>query len=312
MSVHIEGLGLLGSLTALTLYDMGIDFSWHDTEEEVQAWKASTGAVYPTGDEFDYRCFKEMIRIIKRRNTLMGKMLRQHGEVGRWCYTSTNPPHGGSDIGMESIAELADISVSNRYSIHMNNQKLVEAARTYFKDQRTEESDECATVQLVSHGFDDAVRFGWGWHTRVYAEISDELMEHTSGHRPCIYLREGYQVMYLYPCPTTDLYYLGTSNNIANEPKVRDEPYIIERLEKVHEHLRRKCGTHVQLMGSAGKPTQGWRPYPAKGDEGPRVRVDDNGVVRIKPQKGSGLRHWPATQEELVSTLLNHPMKKEL
>ena len=51
--VHLEGFGVLGSLIGWELEQRGVPFTWHDTDEEVCAWRACTGAIFPTGEAAD-------------------------------------------------------------------------------------------------------------------------------------------------------------------------------------------------------------------------------------------------------------------
>lgn len=299
-SVHIEGLGLLGSLIGVMLEEQGIFFTWHDTEEKVNAWGAATGAVYPSGDEFDFQCYTDMRELISS-NTEEGRWLDYFTELGRWSYTSKNPPHGGADIGVEAVAEVANVTISNSSSLHFNVQRLVEQTRRRYRKQRKEGAQGC-DLYVVSHGFEQAERYGWGWHREVQVELSKDFREALEGQRPCIYMRKGYSVMYLYPMPLTDSYYLGTSNNIASEPKERSREDIDEAFEKARERLQESTEGGVRLLRGKA-PKQGWRPYAAKDDDSLRVAQDDD-VIRIKPQKGSGLRHWPATRKLLLERIV--------
>lgn len=297
---HIQGMGLMGSLVAMTLEDEGLDFTWDDIDRDITAWHASTGAVFPTEDAHsEYRSFIQF----RQEESVAGEHLLEHSELGAWCYVAENPPHGGADIGVEEVTRISEseVRVSSHASIHVNVANLVRDARARYGDRRREKASSKRRL-IVSHGFDAAKRFGWGWHREVQLVLSDEFEQALMGTRPCIYLRKGYQIMYIYPMPGTDSYFIGTSNNIGTTPKWKEQQEVINKdFGRVRKRVEETCGDHVQLL-RARPPSQGWRPYPAKGDDRPMVYEEDS-HLQIKPQKGSGLRFWPRTRTELLEAL---------
>lgn len=51
--VHIEGMGVIGSILAWHLHSAGQVFTWSDIDTEVNAWEACTGIIYPSGHPED-------------------------------------------------------------------------------------------------------------------------------------------------------------------------------------------------------------------------------------------------------------------
>lgn len=106
MTVHIEGMGWLGSMLARRLERADIDFTWSDNDDPFPAWPASTGLVYPTApdDERSVRGMNGWKRWLKEDEWLAG--YTEPVSVG---FVTANPPSGGKypsvDVGGLKIGE---------------------------------------------------------------------------------------------------------------------------------------------------------------------------------------------------------------
>lgn len=291
--VHIEGMGLMGSLLAASFERDHIPFTWSDIDAPVTAWKASTGCVFPTGEPEEIADYHSWINQLHAPNPF-GEWMRTHMERGLWCYISVAAPHSGAKVGVSEVTRLGSLAVSNMSSIHLNVPAFVQATRTRQSRHRVDERPARAKV-IVSHGFRRAVKFGWGWSAQAELKLAPELQEACEGARPCLYLREGYVMHYAYPMPMTDRYIIGTQNVQQKEPAERDTeiPYL-----RFLEHMENKVGEQVEMRRlHESTMTQGWRPYATKG-EGPTITTRNAGWL-IRPQSGNGLRNFPSTYAAL-------------
>jgi hypothetical protein len=289
--IHIEGMGLMGSLIACGLDNEGLDFTWHDIKAKVNAWEASTGCVFPTGDERERADHRTWVNLIANRYGV-GEWVGEFAELAVWTYLSKNPPHEGAKAGVQAIERFGELTVSNMHTVQVNVPALVLATRHRFGTERKERHPTRSEL-IVSHGFKRAVRYGWGWSAQVELLLSDELEAACSGARPCLYLRKGYLMYYAYPFPGTDRYVVGTQNVSQKTPKERetDIPY-----HKWLDHLQATVGDHVAVKTlHTATMRQGWRPY---GEDGVKDIVRTKREPRtyfVKPQSGNGLRHFPST-----------------
>lgn len=297
MRIHLEGLGLVGSLLAIGLAAEGVRFTWNDTDEEFTAWKASTGCVFPTEEDFaTYSSW--MLRIQSGSPAFMSRV-SDVIELGRWCYIAALPPHGGSKVGIQKIAEVGPLKISSAHSLHVNVQRLVKRTRRCFAEQRRSTPPSKSLV-IITHGDEEARHFVWGWSAKVDVRLSDELQTQIGNLvRPCLYLRKGYAMTYLYPLPGTSHYYGGTSTIVQKSQRHRD-PEGHYRTWK--EDLRTLTGGHARVTGYApASLREGWRPAPEPG--APQVRRTGARRIVVAPQAGNGLRHFPLYWNALAEEL---------
>lgn len=301
--VHLEGMGVIGSLLAIRLEEEGVDFTWHDTHDRTTAWKASTGCVFPTGDPEDMRAVDGWLGLLNS-HSLLQEVLEPVFERGLWCYISKHPPHSGVKQGVEERDRIGPIRVSNALTYHFNSQRLVPMVRERYEDRERDHAPRNKRLIIATHGTFSAVRYTWGWSARVKVKMSRKLaqVQKEMALRPCIYLRQGYQMNYLYPCPGTEWWYAGTAAISQRTPKRRALP----DLTVWGETLKELTGGHVHLLRAPKRGVrQGWRPVAEKDAKLVRKGLDEEGRWRLvcRPQGGNGYRHFPLLAEAVLEAL---------
>lgn len=291
MKFHLQGMGLVGALTARLLDTLGYDFTWNDTDTQFSAWPASTGCVFPTGELMDIECMD------KWRTMVRGLHLRKYMETAVWCYTSKNPPHNGAKAGVRAARHLGPITVSNMPTFQFNVQRLVLDTREMFEAKRTDRV-KARRQLIITHGSATAVRYTWGWSGQMKLRLDKELARMEV--RPCIYMRKVYDVAYLYPVPGSSLYYGGTSTITQKLPKSRS---VSDQYRPWKAKVAERSGGLVTVVGvRKGSLQEGWRPVAAEGT--PFVTWKGE-VMFLKPMGGNGVRHWPALSAAIVEEISN-------
>lgn len=287
--IHLQGMGLVGAQLALWLDRHEMKFTWSDTDEPFTAWRASTGCVYPTKDD-DIEAWEHLLTQMP--------LVRKHSERARWCYTSKNPPEGAK---IKAVDRVGPITVSDATTIQVNVQRLVEDTREKFEGRRKPATPQAHKKDqiIVTHGSATAHHYVWGWSALVLLELDSTL--HWEGERrPAIYLRKHYDLAYLYPQPNSQWFYGGTSNVVQRTPKHRDLDTTFENWIEVVEERTQGLVTVTDLkMGSL---TEGWRPRPEISHH-KIVWQGDDGVIYVRAQGGSGLRHFPRVAEAIDALL---------
>ena len=202
MTIHIEGMGVVGSILAWNLHDAGIDFTWSDNDAKIQAWRACTGLVYPSGNRDDQRAYNVWSKWLKE--SPWPTDFQRWAGYGDYWYISKNPPHG---LKGEPVVDLGYLRKYSAPSIHWNAQRFIPATREFFNLQRKVMPDKSSEVTIVSHGFGERMhRVLWGWCTWMELDISQDILRHCTGY-PMLYLREGrFKVYYADPVAETGLH----------------------------------------------------------------------------------------------------------
>lgn len=299
--IHIEGMGIPGCLLALLLHRRGIDFTWHDTGETITAWRASTGAIYPStstkfGNDDACRLVWEHWHAIDLTDGCT--------EQAVWTYSQKSAPHGSKyqtrqlDCGLRQAIPFA---------YHLNAQALVPKVRDLFADKRTD-GEPAHVIKIVSHGF--GVRRShsyWGWTRLVELDYADEIKEANSGLRPTFYFREGRVVMaYAYPIPGTRFWYAGSNiikQKLGKERSLEMPP----KYDTWKDRFLRLGGGNVSVVDEDDF-IEGWRP--ACGDLDWVTREGD--VIHMRPLWNSGIRHFPQQWDGVLAHLGLPKMANEL
>jgi len=298
MRVHLEGMGINGSLLALKLAERGVGFTWHDTIDPKVAWPASTGAIYPGGSEKfgpDAACHEEWLRWYEQG------FANEFLELGSFTFCTKSPPHGGR----YSTTPVGALNVAALPSLHLNAQKLVVETRAQFSKQRREVGDaiwdDGNLIYIVTHGWGE--RLGhvyWGWTRLVELQFNPKQFE----HRPAFYFREGRFIMaYAYPVPGTPYWYAG-SNIIKQRADARKSLSMEDKYERWKTNFERLGDGQVKV-GREGDFIEGWRPAAAKEDEA-WVRRKGN-VLTFRPLWNSGIRHFPKQWAAVAAQLGLNP-----
>jgi hypothetical protein len=279
-------MGVIGCYLAWRFWEDGVPFTWNDTEEPVTAWRACTGAIFPTGHAED----QEAMAVWHKHFTESG--FAGHMERAEYVFCTKAPPHGGR---YEHRALVGDAKLACLSSLHLNAQTWVPFTRGMFAPAQRD--PEPGAVRVITHGFGPRLdRFMWGWTMPVRLRVN-----HMHVERPCIYFRRGRFVMaYAYPIPNTDLWYAGSSLISQRVPKRLDIP---PKFRRWRDQFLELGDGYILGVAPAGLARQGWRPVPAKDDTAWITRLDD-GTLAARPLWHSGVRHAPhiytALQEALA------------
>jgi hypothetical protein len=282
VTLHLEGMGWFGAATAFALERVGVSFTWNDTDAEVRAWPASTGMVYPAGDERSARNLDLWWNWYESKLFPAG-MVRPVSYV----YTHKRPPHEGR----YRQDDLGPYRVGHRAGIAVDVPAIVTAARLRFVARRIDRARPGHRV-LVTHGFGDrcgALR--WGWSREVQLDVPDALQ--ALPNRAAFYSRRGrFQIVYAYVIPTRPGWWWAGSSLVA---QAKDKPRRLDAGKHFDRWLDawRELWPGVPVIG-VGELTQGWRPVPVEGDTG---TLD---MRSVPPLWHSGVRWAPEIVDRLV------------
>lgn len=288
--IHIEGMGLLGSLTGLYLEDKGIDFTWSDIDSNFVAWRASTGVVYPAGDSDSQRGLGTWKQWLKESWLPSGAAVECE-----YVYHHKNPPHEGK---YRPQIDFGDMRLApSGHAVAVNVPKIVNAARSQFAERRAEQPGQNDFV-IRAHGFTDRLlKTMWGWTVPVRLEFPDDLRAATSGRQVAFYSRRNrFQIVYAYPIPGTEWHWSGSSL-ISQQTAHTLNP------EKHYELWKQSWSINFPRVPIVDRkePIQGWRPRP-RPDDNTKVRRDSNGIS-YPALWHSGVRWAPNVIEEMMTML---------
>lgn len=297
--IHIQGMGVLGSLLALRLDHQGYKFSWSDNDAEYTAWKACTGAIYPCGepesvDWLAYNLWRDELE-----KPTWTKPVSRHFERAAYVFNHVKAPHDGR----YAIGQLGDYDLRTPLlysSYHMNAQTLVPAVRKRFAANR---HDRNTKATVIAHGFTEKRTHAyWGWTRKVELQYPAKLMAATPATmraRPAFYFRQGRYVMaYAYPVAGQPFWYAGSSIIKQTKLKSLDMPPKYDRWKDFFEEL---SGGAVRVKRAA-EFLEGWRPA----EENPDVYHDSRKrVIRMPSLWNSGVRHAPY-YIEAVQAVIDH------
>lgn len=286
--IHLEGMGILGCYCALNLAGDGVDFTWSDTEDPVNAWTASTGAIFPTGHAEDLEALA-VWETLFLHDEYIGRFM----ERAAFVFGSKAPPHEGKQL----FQDFGPVRRSVVDSLHLNAQEWVPATRQLLADRRRTSAARGQQV-VITHGFGPRLaRYMWGWTVPVKVETEGDA---SSDLREALYFRRGRFVMaYAYPIPGTDTWYAGSSLLHQRVPKLLD-------VDGKYKHWRQTfvelADGYVLSVRRAGRPMQAWRPVPAEGDTAWVTELED-GRLALRPLWHSGIRHAPLVYNALCGAL---------
>ncbi len=304
MRIHIEGMGILGSLVALTLAGKKIPFTWHDTNEKQVAWQASTGAIYPAGADgsVDKECYDAFANMLGHSAYAL---LAKHCEFSWYVFNHKKPPHDGR-YDFNPIGNYG-LNIGDSLSMHLNAQTFVPAVRERFKSKRLRDrptDTKGIDFYIVAHGFPSAAsqrtsHYYWGWTRLVQLKYDKRLLPQQPNKRPCFYFRQGRFVMaYAYPVPGTPWWYSGSSLIVQRERKSLDMPAKYERWKAFFE----KLGGGYVKVAKEGEYLEGWRPARSD-DKWVTSTGRTNKVISLPPLWNSGIRHSPKVIAQLIEQL---------
>jgi len=300
MNVHIEGMGVLGSILAWHLYERDIQFTWHDTHEKVKAWKASTGCVYPCGDPKEMEAYQQW-RDWHEKGAPWGKHLKGITEQAAYWFITKKPPHDGDYPILETISPMQKGSLC---TVQVNAQELVKGTREFFTDRKSGPHPEgrIYPVKIIAHGFNERLtHYKWGWSAMAEVHFSRKLIHASAPLRVCADLKRGMvsPLIYAYPMPGhKNLHYIGSSIIRQTKPKKLD---VKSKIEFWRTEVEELTEGFVSLIDVVGDYREGWRPCGEENDTKLVKRIGD--ALVIKPMQHSGVRMAPLVINKLLEKL---------
>lgn len=294
MTVHLEGMGLQGALLAHRLHMYGVEFTWHDIDAPICAWKASTGAIYPadsTNHGPDRECWKVWKSWYEHGYFDAKHLEKSSGLV----FCTQNPPHKGE---YDSTEVAGGLRLGLEPSFHFNAQRFVPCMRKQFAEQRLDEAPQGKPL-IITHGFGQRLHHTyWGWTRLVELDYPDELQR--DGLRPAFYLRPTrFEMAYAYPVAGTKWFYAGS--NIIKQRKGKERQLEVQpKYDLWKSRFERFSGGRVKVTAESCFIT-GWRPAAAEEDT---AWVRRKGLVlTLRPLWNSGIRHFPAQWAAVANQL---------
>lgn len=299
MRIHLEGMGVQGALLAHFLHRAGIQFTWHDIELPQTAWRACTGAIYPSGStKFgeDMLCLERWGRWFIE-GVFDGAVL----EPALWWFNHKGKaPHGGGYKPSQPTAE--GLRRAPMFSYHLNAQALVQDARDQFNGWRDVGQPSDVDLLVVTHGWSERQAYTyWGWSRLVELDY-DKAIYSDGAVRPAFYLREGRFVMaYAYPMAGTPYWYAGShiikqmsgrTHSLEMPPKYR----------RWRDNFQRLAGGAVQV-GVEHDFTEGWRPVARDSSWAQATTRGRQTTITLRPLWNNGVRHWPQQLAEFCKLM---------
>jgi hypothetical protein len=289
--VHIEGMGVLGSMVAWELERAGVAFTWNDSERPFRhAWQASTGLIYPSGHGVEGQGYDDW-RALHASPPWQGT-LSDVTEIGSSWFTSKHVPHGAKD---QLVADLGPIRMGVEPTIHVNVQQFVSGTRRAFEDRNAPAAK--GDTRVVAHGYSYRLdHVVWGWSAGVELEIRPDILDLSNGRRPSFYLRTNrFTLRYALPRAGTRHYYAGSLMIVQKQPRLLDAS---KHLDRWAEFVAEVTNGMVRLARIVEGPMQGWRPSPSKADlaryGGQPLPLEQDGERIVCPPLGlSGVRFSP-------------------
>ena len=299
MKIHLQGMGLLGSIIAWHLEERCIPFVWSDIDANVCAWRASTGCVYPSGDNAEFDAYVQW-REWNNGGAPWSDRLGHISETAAYWFLTKNPPHGAK-YGIAN--QVGKLRMGTRPTVQVNVQRFVEdTRRAFFARHWTGEPATDSTV-VVSHGYDRRrlSHFKWGWSAKVKLEVAPEILWKSEVFgRPNLYLKRGAMsfLIYAYPVPgEPEHWYAGSSVIRQTTPKALE----VEKKFAFWKRCVEETSEGAVKVLEASYFSEGWRPC-AKDDDTEFSRWIDGQLV-VRPMSHSGVRLSPLVVDDVLGKL---------
>jgi hypothetical protein len=289
-------MGVVGSLLAWQLLQRKVPFTWNDAETNINAWSASTGCIYPSGDPLDTIAYNVW------KNWVASPPWRVPGMVetsGYWFCTKSAP--NGLKGGIE--AQVGPLRRSTFPAMNFNAQAFVAMTRKMFAMKRLTYSAPRAKKVVVTHGFGERLHhYVWGWHRKVRLRFHEDLVNAEFCKRMTISLTRGRFVMaYAYPMPGYPEWYYAGSDRVVQ--KTAKELEVLPKYEAWRRNFTSLSGGLIEIMEEGGI-AQGWRPAGRPDDDAMVMELTGRfGSVLVKPQRGNGVRHAPLVCRAVMTAL---------
>jgi hypothetical protein len=290
--IHIEGMGVLGSILAVRLEAAGIDFTWDDCEHEITAWKASTSIVYPSGEPED------MFGYMRWQDWADHQTFGRFTERVPYAFTTKKPPHKGK-YSYEALESEPWKVANSAWAYCVNVQEFIRWARWNYAGLRVHNHGAPAGSRvIVAHGTGNNPRrkqYVWGWAQRVMLRYP--FRERFP--RCALYHRKGRFVMaYAYPIANTSYWWAGSSLIVQ-----KGEAKELDALKHFQKWERTMAEQGVFVVDDANEPpVQGWRPRGDDINDTAWVREIDGQLV-VRPLWHSGVRWAPQLTDAVLEAL---------
>lgn len=248
--IHIEGMGILGSMLARRLHQEGIPFTWNDTEERHVAWPVSTGLAYPDGDPVNQKGLARWHEILTE-GELVGP--DEAFEVP-YVFAHKKPPHGGK----YDVVDYGPLRMASPSAVSLNPITFVKRTREEFAAEERSEAPDSAELVVCHTTPERGDGYLWGWVAQVRFDMMPELVADILGRQPALYAKaHRFNLTYAYPIPGTGTWWAGSVLQMQREPKEADEYKLFDLYmdwRELAEELL--CIRNIELI----RLDQGWRP----------------------------------------------------
>ena len=290
MTVHIEGMGWLGTALAYRLHAHGVGFTWSDTDSPHVAWRASTGIVYPAGDARSQRNLELWAGWHMAGTLPPGTVVPV-----LYAYAHRHPP----SQGRYPVTDLGWVRAAMAPCYAVDVPAAVETARRQFASCRRPAPPEGGAL-AIAHGFGRRrTAYVWGWSAAVALDLPEDLLR-VAGNRPvALYARHRrFQLAYAYPIAGRPGWHRAGSSAIAQKtPRAGDPGRGLAAWEEAFPQLFPGI-TVLKTMPAVA----GWRPRGSDTDA-LDLRVHNRSgrcVVEFPPLNHSGVRWAPQLVEQAV------------
>ncbi|MCQ9384422.1 hypothetical protein [Brevibacterium moorei] len=283
MSLHIEGMGWIGSALALQLAAHGIEFTWNDNDSPVTAWKATNGVVMP--DVKPRYVQNKRAWDVWARSGIFPK-----GTVtpAVFAFFSKKPPQYAKYKPVELWPGVKCTPPSETTYI-VDVPAIVSSTRERFAGRRRDSAPEGSTI-AVAHGFSSrTVRLEWGWTAPARLTLPPEAqdaLDRVGGLQ--LYGRPQRSVVaYATSVPSKPGRFLIGTSRIHTPRRHPDTAlrHLGQRIEQLQTHFP---GVIVEEVGA---PVEGWRPYGADPDDLTPLKAGRR--IIVPPAHHSGVRAAP-------------------
>ena len=278
--VHLQGFGWVGAYLALRLSQEGHQITWEDNDSPYTAWRASTGCIYPSGDEWEMQSYVYWLEHPLHHAFMC---------FAPFWYGSKGSPHSGR---WRAVTDLGALRRHRLPTLHVNVQAFVEYQRDQWRHRRQERPEGALLIRGAQ-----PTRYMWGWSAKARLNWRG-LSEHSA---PCIYLKPNkFETLYAYPAPNEQTHYVGSAMIAQREPRKLKLADKILRWEDRFESLTGGLAYVEQFT----EYRQGWRPYgPDEAWNARRLVARLGESLEVYPMRHSGVRLAPALWDAVSKEL---------
>ena len=280
-AVHLEGMGVIGSVTAYRLREAGVPFTWSDGRVECNAYRASAGGVYPINTNVSHAAVHHnscMAWITAANVRAFGPSTT---ELCDYLYNTVSAPFGQS---WKPVAKRGSLNLAPIPVVSVNTRQLVDVARARFAAQ--EGPPEPDAKRFITHGFGPRLAaHGWGCTAVVEIANEERIRDGATDTRPLLSLFAARSMrLYVVPLPGTLFYVIGSTIRVAQQKPETLDAKAADLSQRYRGMMRRLAG----LDAIVHDVRQGWRPLANDADAAPLRKVDGQ-TWAVRPAAGSGV-----------------------